>query len=510
MDKSNLVFGLVAPFGVDWGPVLGALESKISDFDCSAVVIDVVSDLVPPLNKAARDELEKIYRGESKGDGDPTTSYVDARIKIHQGNTACRADPSALAKLTAKAIDGYQTATRTVFVVKSLKRPEEYTELRRRFGQRFFLLAFHCAEEIRQMRLEQRGMHPEEVTRLIEIDRDERGATGGQRTGETFALADVFFACAPGIAEDQIERFLQLVFQNQFITPSRDEYAMFMAHAAAARSGSLARQVGAVIVDEHGDILAAGSNEAPRAGGGLHWPDEMDARDTVRGFDSNRAELTRIALDMAAALKKTLPVPEGTIRDALLKTQLKSIIEYMREVHAEMSALLACARNGVSTKGRTLYCTTFPCHCCAKEIIEAGIKRIIFVEPYPKSRALHLHDDAISFTDSCSRVVLQPFIGVNARRYLEFFSLSLGVWNHDELGTGVGNEAKHGKKKNERKNGDGAKLELLPKARRQHRYGMTDPGDQAAAASSKPHEGEAKEEEENQLEEGEEKPEGQD
>ena len=57
-------------------------------------------------------------------------------------------------------------------------------------------------------------------------------------------------------------------------------------------------------------------------------------------------------------------------------------------VHAEMEALLSCARSGVSPVGGTLYSTTFPCHNCAKHIVAAGLRRVVYVEPYPKSRAV--------------------------------------------------------------------------------------------------------------------------
>ena len=93
-----------------------------------------------------------------------------------------------------------------------------------------------------------------------------------------------------------------------------------------------------------------------------------------------------------------------------------------------MSAILNCSRNGVSPKGKALYCTTFPCHNCAKHIIDSGIKRVLFVEPYPKSQAELLHDDAISLEEfRKDKVIFEHFIGVAARRYLDIFSLKLGV-----------------------------------------------------------------------------------
>jgi deoxycytidylate deaminase len=65
-----------------------------------------------------------------------------------------------------------------------------------------------------------------------------------------------------------------------------------------------------------------------------------------------------------------------------------------------MEALMSCARRGITSIGATVYCTTFPCHNCAKHIVAAGIARVVFVEPYSKSKALDFHDDSIVYTDS--------------------------------------------------------------------------------------------------------------
>lgn len=88
-----------------------------------------------------------------------------------------------------------------------------------------------------------------------------------------------------------------------------------------------------------------------------------------------------------------------------------------------------------------MYCTTFPCHNCAKHIIASGISRVVFIEPYLKSKALEFHkdsimihypqdksgeDDAVKFPYK-PRVKFEPFFGVGPRRFLDLFSLSLGV-----------------------------------------------------------------------------------
>lgn len=52
------------------------------------------------------------------------------------------------------------------------------------------------------------------------------------------------------------------------------------------------------------------------------------------------------------------------------------------EIHAEMNALLFASRNGTSTLGSTLYCTTEPCHQCIKNMVVAGISRAVYFEGY--------------------------------------------------------------------------------------------------------------------------------
>ena len=52
------------------------------------------------------------------------------------------------------------------------------------------------------------------------------------------------------------------------------------------------------------------------------------------------------------------------------------------EIHAEMNALLYAAKVGIATAGSTLYCTHIPCHNCLKHIIQAGVKRVVYVNDH--------------------------------------------------------------------------------------------------------------------------------
>lgn len=98
------------------------------------------------------------------------------------------------------------------------------------------------------------------------------------------------------------------------------------------------------------------------------------------------------------------------------------LTEYGRVVHAEMNAVCDAARRGVALKGATLFCTTFPCHNCTKHIIAAGITRVIFMEPYPKSKAKELHENEIEIeSESGSKVSFLPFLGISPFRYRDIF-----------------------------------------------------------------------------------------
>lgn len=59
-------------------------------------------------------------------------------------------------------------------------------------------------------------------------------------------------------------------------------------------------------------------------------------------------------------------------------------------LHAEANAITKIARSGNNSDGATLYVTASPCIECAKLIIQAGIKRVIYSEPYRLSDGIDL------------------------------------------------------------------------------------------------------------------------
>jgi len=137
-------------------------------------------------------------------------------------------------------------------------------------------------------------------------------------------------------------------------------------------------------------------------------------KDTEKWFCTERQNQ-----DISFMLKESLPI--------LKKSRFMSLIEFGRAVHAEMAAIVDSARRGVSTDGQTMFTSTFPCHDCAKHIVAAGIKRLVYIEPYPKSLASELYLDSISLDKygHCEdgHVSFESFVGVAPRRYIDFFKM---------------------------------------------------------------------------------------
>jgi dCMP deaminase len=148
------------------------------------------------------------------------------------------------------------------------------------------------------------------------------------------------------------------------VRPQWDKYFLRLANLVAERSTCLRRKVGALLVREN-RILATGYNGAPHN--------------------------VRHCLEVGC-LRESLGVEPGAFH------------ELCRGLHAEQNAIIQAVREGVSTKGATLYCTTSPCSICTKLLINAGIERIVVASDYPDSlgremmNEVGLKVECVSFT----------------------------------------------------------------------------------------------------------------
>lgn len=439
---AELVLGLVSPIGTDVDPVIEVFREALSAVGYSSIAIRL-SELLdaipsdPPLPRP--DEPEYYERRMDAGD--------DLRRRLDSNDALAGLAIAAIRARRALDGDEHDQARRHAWILRSLKHPDEARLMRATYGTRFVLVGVSAPPADRRATLVQRlrdqstGVGGADVAvqaqTLLSRDEKDQTAPHGQGVRDTFAMSDFFLQVRRGQRpEADVRRVVDLLFGRPFVTPTRDEQAMFHAQAAALRSSDAGRQVGAVITAPRGEVLATGTNEVPAPGGGEYWPnDTEDHRDFQHGRDFNEQMAHRLiaevlerlrragwlAVDRAAAGRDELVDaalgPGGPLRDA----RVMDLLEFGRIVHAEMSALSQAARMGMAVADGTIFTTTYPCHLCARLIIASGLRRVVYVDPYPKSLVPEMYGDAIddSWSDSPREhhVAFQPFVGVAPRLF---------------------------------------------------------------------------------------------
>lgn len=437
---SELVIGLVGAVGTELDIVVKILEERLqSNKNYKVHIISVSQNIIYEIREIdlppVCDEYTRINSLMTAGD--------EVRKDSEDNGVLALGVAALINKLgTDDTGNRRDFRPRHAYIIKSLKHPDEIIQLRQIYPFGFYSIGVYAHEERRMRYLVNKHMTEEQAQILMKRDKNE-SVPYGQHVSDTFHMSDFFVHLDQNKDKytNSLWRILDILFGHPYKTPTFDEYAMFLAHAAALRSANLSRQVGAVIAKDK-EILATGANDCPKYGGGLYWPildkdgeikDEPRGRDHTRGEDANKIQLHQIVDEILDSAGR-IGLDTDKLKEVLDSSPIKDLTEFGRAVHAEMEALLSCARTHGNTQGATIYTTLFCCHNCAKHIIAAGITRVVYIEPYLKSKAIELHDDAISrsFFDeqaSHSTVCFEPFVGVGPRRFFDLFSMRLGSGN---------------------------------------------------------------------------------
>ena len=293
--RTPIVFAVVAATGSPLDVFLPAFSRLLLKYGYEAILIrltNLVQEYVAePDSITWSSEGERIQKLMNAGD--------EFRAMVKR--------PDAMALLAALGIqaarDKRDATKTTAYVIRQRKHPEEVSTLRQIYGDRLFVLSLYSTytERLKHL-MEVARVDHDTAARLIRRDEDDEYTKWGQRTRDAFELGDVFFRiddrdCATAMRE--AERFLDLIFGRLDLSPRAHEHAMYLAYAASLRSADLSRQVGAVLMNVHGDVVGLGANDVPRAGGGQYWPDDKpDHRDHARREDSNTKQRVRIARDI--------------------------------------------------------------------------------------------------------------------------------------------------------------------------------------------------------------------
>lgn len=425
---------------------------------------------------------------------EPTLSEYEIRNGLMDAGDALRTlfDTAAVAKLGLDAIakrrkkvqDKALRAGRRgiAFIIRSLMHESEVSFLRAILGPRLFVISMFSREDVRRTNLiRDLGAKPgaydltdkvltAHANDLMRRDQGQEFTYPHPLAAETkdikrlslektFFEADVFVDLDKReAASQQIERFIALIFGDPYATTTLDEAAMAHAFTALRESSTVARRVGAAVVVD-GVLVTVGRNDIPQAGGGqLRQPTEGGNRDELsaepKASNEEREDVLQdvlrrlfISSDWVRLLKEKCGadlsvlttqqveevVTESTELEAAQDSRVFDLIEFNPTVHAEMSAITAAARKGIPLQDAELYTTTFPCHECTRHIISTGVRRVVYLEPYPKSRAealfsgeIHLGERSASESGRDAghkkKVSYEPFMGVAPRRQADLFS----------------------------------------------------------------------------------------
>jgi deoxycytidylate deaminase len=475
----ELFFGLVAPLGVKTGAIETALRTALRDADYTlGPTIKIskwlekpenISWLLPSVTVAA--DVSALSRKVNLMDaGDALRERWNAKNDQRNGGdagayVAISEILSWRTRLSEKGVldeSGVVPIPARAYLIDSLKHPDEVDRLRRTYGPAFISIGVYAPPDSRKDALESE-LHPDELSSLVDdlMKRDEKDVKLGQRVADAFFATDFIVDVTrdPKELKTSFCRLIRLLFGDLHITPEQDEYGMFLARAAQVRTGSLARQIGAAALRDDGTVASLGTNEVAKAiTGGQYWPsdDGQKGRDKdyiIPGTEkvrdtsdwwrdkmlSNVIETLHASsyfghllddLDEKGRFNRLVVDPETQV---LGKSLIYQDIDYVRAVHAEAAAIIDAGRHGTSLHGTTMYATTFPCHECARHIVAAGIKEVVYLEPYPKSGVRIMFNDSISVDPITSdltvplnqrtKMIFRTFVGVAPARYLEFFTV---------------------------------------------------------------------------------------
>ncbi len=449
----ELVIGLVGPLGVDLNIISDVLEKELASVQYTSIEIRL-SHLLDQLTGL---DARRFQKPEEKRIRSYMRAGTELRTRLKWGDAlAMMAVASIREERAGITKNDNEPAPHTAYILRSLKHRSEVELMRAIYGDGFIAISVYAPKEERISSLSKIiGRETNDIKfakyvsvaeELINIDEAEEGNKLGQNVGDAFPVSDFFIdARTREDIENGIRRFIEIFFGNEFHTPTRDEFGMYQATATALRSADLSRQVGAALMSGAGEIIALGCNDIPKAGGGLYWANDgtTDRRDFKLGFDSSVKSRTDILLEtLDGLLKAGLLSPKvkasnlrswvdelvtGDLKEQLRGSQIANLLEFGRPVHAEMAAITDAAKRGVSTEGSTLYCTTFPCHLCARLIIAAGMSRVVFVEPYPKSKTKELYADSVTVDEvepNQKLVNFESFVGLSPKRYDRLFRMS--------------------------------------------------------------------------------------
>ena len=334
-----------------------------------------------------------------------------------------------------------------------------------RQGPNFYLFSVQADMDKRQERLVGTERCPDEKSFEVADKRDqEEKPLFGQQVRKCNDLADVIVINDKSIskeAEGKRREYIEDKLYKPFVSliervaageavydvrPSDREALMTAAYCESRRSSCLKRKVGAIIARTNGEIISAAHNDVPEGTAPCLDDDRYlwCARDVIQ---EHAAQQIKHCPNCGNAIKLAVTCPmcsteitsytkrcpnckyDPEIRYACEKCGIDVFAQFLpghtpgagklldmcMSLHAEENAILNLVKQGLRTPpDAVIYTTTFPCNLCAKKIVAAGIKKVVYAEPYPmeESRTLFIKE----------HVAVERFEGVKNTAYFRLYS----------------------------------------------------------------------------------------
>ena len=210
--------------------------------------------------------------------------------------------------------------------------------------------------------------------------------------------------------EEQWMKYATLILHPGLITPTTEERCMAVAFTAKLNSGCLSRQVGAVITNQYHSIRSIGWNDV------AYGQISCALRDIKyllkHGLEDGKCEVEYLFSDFERDGENKYDEKSKSFKDKI-EEDYKDGIEYVeqkikglpfsycfktlenrysgdknqvftRSLHAEENAMLQMVKyGGESLMNGVIYVTASPCELCSKKLYQIGIRRIVYIDPYP-------------------------------------------------------------------------------------------------------------------------------
>ena len=398
--------------------------------------------------------------------GDP---MLDSR-EVHQnGNCEHIYDVVKLINVLIKGKSHIPDNFGRRIVIDSIRNSLEALYLKERYAG-FYLIAvhdnqnreLHLREKIKNLISEENEEpDPELINRLYERIKDlsdaeadnkdyEKGRFYSPNVAQCIADAEIHVVNnspldekAPDFytLEEQWMKYASLILHPGLITPSAEERCMVVAYSAKFNSGCLSRQVGAVITNQYHSIRTIGWNDVPYGQVPCSLRDLNDLMDqslpekknlkytysdfergNIATYDNGTKNFKqKIRSDYADLNKDNQDNLKGLPFSYCFKTLENRYSGnnnqvYTRSLHAEENAMLQMVKyGGEPLRNGIIYVTASPCELCSKKLYQIGIRKIVYIDPYPGISKEHI------IGCGYKRPELKPFQGAYGRAYYKLF-----------------------------------------------------------------------------------------